>query len=319
MRSRALVPYAMVRAITLALTAVLALSVSSFLVACGPKPAAVVNGHKIPMSQVNAEIDSMKKEHPQVFEGENGKRMEEQFRKRIVDNLVANLLVAQEAESQGVTVSAAEVERKLASMEKQFHSKEQFQQALARSGTTLEALRERIRLQLLTARMVEKVTANVKITDRDARDYYKLNREVFQSEPKARVRVIKLSSGMAVKAQRIVREIRDGAAFAAVARRESTDASKDNGGDLGTKVLSELPDAVASAVRAAKVGGLLGPIVGDDAVWIVQVVSKQPARKQTFSQVKGRIYSILKQEREVKAFNDWIESLKKKAKVRINV
>ena len=285
---------------------------------CGPQAAAVVNGEKILQSQVDAEIESMKKEHPQVFEGEEGAKMEEQFKQRIVDNLISNILVAQEAAAQGITVTDEDIEKKIASMESQYHSKEQFEEALANSGTSREALKERLRLQLLTARMVEKITADIKITDADAREYYKLNKEVFMSDPKVRVRIIKLQAGQNEQAKKLAAEIEDGASFATVARRESTDPSKSKGGDLGNIPLAELPADIAPAVRTGEVGAILGPIRGAEGVYLVQVVAKEPARQQSYDDVKDRIMQILQQEREVKAFNDWIESLKKKAKIETN-
>lgn len=305
LRSRA-VPF-----VALALASLLAVAVLAG--GCGPKVAATVDGQKILASQVDTEIAKMKKDHPQIFEGENGKKMEKQFRDRILDNLVSNLLVSQEAKRQGISASDAEIAAKLSMMQAQYHSQKQFQDAIAASGSTIEALKERIRLQILTTRMIEEVTEEVTVTIADARDYYRVNKQVFKAAPTVRIRMIKVLDQK--KAETLVARLKAGADFAALARANSIDPSKSKGGDLGVKPVSSLPDEVVGSARVAPEGQVVGPIRGKDGIYIISVTKRFGERQQTFEEVRDRIFQILKQEKQVRAFNDWIESLKKKAKV----
>lgn len=305
LRSRA-VPF-----VALALASLLAVAVLAG--GCGPKVAATVDGQKILASQVDTEIAKMKKDHPQIFEGENGKKMEAQFRQRILDNLVSNLLVSQEAKRQGISVSDAEITAKLSMMQAQYHSEKQFQDAIAASGSTIEALRERIRLQILTTRMIEEITQEVTVTVADAKDYYRVNKEVFKAAPTVRIRMIRVLDPK--KADALAAQLKAGADFAALARANSVDPSKSRGGDLGVKAANSLPKEVVGSARVAPVGQVVGPIRGEEGVYIISVIKRFDERQQTFEEVKDRIYQILKQEKQVRAFNDWIESLKKKAKV----
>lgn len=305
LRSRA-VPF-----VALALASLLAVAVLAG--GCGPKVAATVDGQKILASQVDTEIAKMKKDHPQIFEGENGKKMEKQFRDRILDNLVSNLLVSQEAKRQGISVSDAEIMAKLSMMQAQYHSEKQFKDAIAASGSTIEALKERIRLQILTTRMIEEVTEEVTVTMADARDYYRVNKQVFKAAPTVRIRMIKVLDQK--KAETLVARLKAGADFAALARADSIDPSKSKGGDLGVKPVSSLPDEVVGSARVAPEGQVVGPIRGKDGIYIISVTKRFGERQQTFEEVRDRIFQILKQEKQVRAFNDWIESLKKKAKV----
>jgi foldase protein PrsA len=305
LRSRA-VPF-----VALALASLLAVAVLAG--GCGPKVAATVDGQKILASQVDTEIAKMKKDHPQIFEGATGKKMEAQFRERILDNLVSNLLVSQEAKRQGIAVSDAEIMAKLGMMQAQYHSEKQFQDAIAASGSTIDALKERIRLQILTTRMIDKVTQEVTVTVADARDYYRVNKQVFKAAPTVRIRLIKVLDQK--KADALAAQLKAGADFAALARANSVDPSKSQGGDLGVKAVSSLPKEVIGSARVAPVGQVVGPIRGKGGVYIISVIKRFGERQQTFEEVKDRIFQILKQEKQVRAFNDWIESLKKKAKV----
>jgi len=259
------------RAVPVASLAVLALVlVASALPGCGPKPAATVNGVTIAQAQVDSEIAAMKKEHPEIFKGANGQKMEEQFRKRIVDNLVTNVLVLQEAKAKGISVSDAEVEAKIKSMAHAYPSQAAFEAAMTKTGTSMAALRERLKTQALSQKLVSSVTAKVKVTDAEAKQYYLVNKEMFGGQPTLHVVAIKFGPTPA---------------------------------DFKTakKVAAQLKN--------------VGPYMTAGASWIIKVMDRKAPAQQPYAAVKAQIVKILTEEKQVKAFNDWLQSLKKKANI----
>jgi foldase protein PrsA len=292
------------------------LALSAALSGCGPKPAAVVNGEKIPASQVDAQIAQMKSQHPEIFVGAKGQELEKQFRSRIIDNLVTNILVLQAAKTNGVKVTEAEIDAKLVSMAKGFQTKEKFIAAMASSGSTLQELRDRIRTQLITQKMVDKVISKVAPTDAQARDYYRINRETFDAPPLYHVLAIKLGKGRFALAKQLIAKIKAGADFGQVSVANTVDSAiQTRSGDLGAISIDKVPNDIQVAAKKAPIGDVYGPVVTADAVWIVKVLSRTPAKKGSYASAKAQIYQILQQQLQVKAFNDWLDALKKKANV----
>lgn len=292
----------------------LVLSCAGLLAACGPKAAATVNGVQIMQSQIDSQIATMKQQHPTIFEGANGQQLESQFRKRILDTLVTNVLVVQEAKAQGVTASDTEVATRLQAMMAGYPSSAAFSAALKKMGSSLEELKQRTSTQILTQKMVDKITAGVKVTDAEALDYYRANKELFGGQPKVHVLMIKIAMSDSAKAKALAARLKAGASFATAAKLDSTDlASKKAGGDLGLKPLNELPADIAGAVRVAPIGAVVGPFQGMAGLYIIKVLRREAPAQQPFNQVKKTIKTIVKQEKQVKAYNDWIQSLKKKA------
>lgn len=311
MRSRAL--SGPVRVLALSLGAALAVLAFS---GCDIGTAARVNGVAIPKAQVDAELAKLKSEHKDIFAGENGKKLEAQFRKRILDNLVTNILVVQEAKAQGVAVTDEEVQKKIDEMAGRYGTKEKFEAEMAKSGTTIDVLKERIRTQLLTQRMVNKVTDKVKVSDAEARAYYKANRELYGGEQQLRVLMIRFPLGAGKHAKTVADQIKAGRSFTAAAKQESADpAAKATGGDLGVKPLSGLPRDIAAQARAAPVGKVVGPFPATNGYYIIKVLKKSPPKQRPYAEVKAQVMDVLKQEKQIRAYNDWIESLKKKANV----
>ena len=74
---------------------------------------------------------------------------------------------AREAEKLGVTVTDAQIDKKIDEVKKQYFANDQkkFEQGLAEQGYTVATLRDDIRAQLMTEGIYDEVTKDVKVTD----------------------------------------------------------------------------------------------------------------------------------------------------------
>lgn len=162
---------------------------------CGPtNVAAVVNGEKIYLSEVEAELKDLKSRHKEMFEGSQGKETEKLFKERILDDLIEKKLILQEAEKRGIKVTTKEVEAKLKQVKGMFKSLKQFQETLKEQGWTEKDLRENIREQLLIEKMTDEVTKNVKVTDSEVKAYYEKNEDKFKQSAQVKARHILLKT-----------------------------------------------------------------------------------------------------------------------------
>src|SRR6202049_2632164 len=111
------------------------------------------------------------------------------------------------------------------------------------------------------------------------------------------------------KALQLIKKIKGGAKFEDVAKAESTDNSKANGGDLGWFTTARMVKPFGDAVKALKKGEITADAVQTQYGWhIIRIVD---TRDSPFDTLQPQLSSALLQ----KEFQVYIEELKKNAKI----
>ena len=111
------------------------------------------------------------------------------------------------------------------------------------------------------------------------------------------------------KADQLIKKIKGGAKFEDVAKAESTDNSKANGGDLGWFTTARMVKPFGDAVKVLKKGEITTDPVQTQYGW--HIIKLLDTRDAPFDQLKGQLTNGIMQ----KKFQDYIESLKKTAKI----
>jgi peptidyl-prolyl cis-trans isomerase C len=111
------------------------------------------------------------------------------------------------------------------------------------------------------------------------------------------------------KAEQLIKKIKGGAKFEDVAKAESTDNSKANGGDLGWFTTARMVKPFGDAVKGLKKGETTPEPVQTQYGWhIIRLIDTRDA---PFDQMKPQLTNAIMQ----KKFQDYIDSLKKTAKI----
>ena len=111
------------------------------------------------------------------------------------------------------------------------------------------------------------------------------------------------------KAEQLIKKLNKGAKFEDVAKAESTDNSKANGGDLGWFTLARMVKPFGDAVKALKKGDITTEPVQTQYGW--HIIKLEDTRDAPFDQFKGQLTNGIMQ----KKFQGYIENLKKTAKI----
>jgi peptidyl-prolyl cis-trans isomerase C len=115
------------------------------------------------------------------------------------------------------------------------------------------------------------------------------------------------------KAEQLIKKLNKGAKFEDVAKAESTDNSKANGGDLGWFTLARMVKPFGDAVKALKKGDITTEPVQTQYGW--HIIKLEDTRDAPFDQFKGQLTNGIMQ----KKFQGYIENLKKTAKIEKNL
>ncbi len=116
-------------------------------------------------------------------------------------------------------------------------------------------------------------------------------------------------------ADRIIDQLNHGANFEDLAKKQSMDSSKSNGGDLGWFTTANMVKPFADAVMSLKPGEFTQKPVHTQYGWhVIQLVETRPLSPPTFDSVQQRLVQVL----ESKDFNTYVDGLMKNSKIQKN-
>src|SRR5580692_6323975 len=111
------------------------------------------------------------------------------------------------------------------------------------------------------------------------------------------------------KAEQIIKKLKGGAKFEDLAKTESTDNSKANGGDLGWFTTAKMVKPFGDAVKGLKKGDFTAEPVQTQYGW--HIIKLMDTRDAPFDQMKTQLSNPIMQ----KKFQAYIDGLKKNAKI----
>lgn len=256
-----------------------------------------------------------------------GKTYRVVFREQILEKLIEDELIVQEAEKEKITVDEKEVDDQLANFKKQIESNKDYKEYLTKNNIDDAFLRNKMKMDSLLRDFKLAFEKQHPISEEDLSKYYDENLEQFRiNEVRASHILIKTvddnrvplpekeKAEAKVKAQAILDKIKAGEDFATLAKENSEDpGSGANGGDLGFFPKGQMVKPFEEAAFSMKVGDLSDLVESDYGYHIIKVTDKKD-ETSTFAEVKDRIKTILTD----KAYQDYISELKSKAKIEKN-
>lgn len=170
------------------------------------------------------------------------------------------------------------------------------------------ALIELTRLNVLQQAVADQVVKANKITEQDLRTEYE-NQVAHLSKEEFHARHILLATQP--YAQKIIARLEKGERFEDLAKKESMDSSKDNGGDLGWFTADKMVKPFAAAVQALKPGQYTHQPVQTQYGWhVIELVETRPLQPPSYDSVHQRLEQVV-QSKKVKANTDeWMRDAK---------
>jgi peptidyl-prolyl cis-trans isomerase SurA len=267
-------------------------------------------------------------------ENYTGKELEHQVQRaerEFLDQLVLKRLQLQYASQVGITASENEINAAFKDvLSRNNLTQEQLVELLTREGLTLQDYKDRLREQIVLARLMNQaVRSRVSVDTSEVEAYYQTHRGEFDQAPQARVRHIffRVDPGTGrpqtddaqARATRVLQEARNGGDFANLARRYSEDATAANGGDLGLIKRGDARPEFEEVIFNMKEGEISEIIRTPNGLHIVKIESFSKGSLRGFSEIKPEIERRLLQEKMEKRFQDWTNELKDKAFIEITL
>jgi foldase protein PrsA len=233
------------------------------------------------------------------------------LQQQVLGFLISSAWVLGEAESQGVHVSDAEVKKQFEQIKnQQFPKAEEFKKFLASSGQSVTDLLLRVKLNLLSSKIQQKVSKEKgTVTQAQISKYYNEHKSQFGTPEKRSVKIILTKTE--AQANKAKQEIESGKSFSSVAKATSIDpTSKAKGGELTGVVKGQEEKALDEAVFSAKKGVLGGPVKTPFGYYIYEVTSTTVGNQQTLAQAQASIKQQLTAQQQQQALSKFVKEFR---------
>lgn len=247
----------------------------------------------------------------------------------VLDGLISDALLKQAIENSKMTVTNDDIARQIKFILAQNGvSIDVLKKELASKGIPYESYKEDVKKNLMRMKFVnQEIGSKVKITDQELKDYYEKNMGEFGAHQSVRIAQIVLpfeevtskekAIELKAKASDIVRQLKGGASFSALAKENSKGPNAENGGDLGIIDPTNLMPDVQTTLEKLKIGQVSEPIVTPAGILIIKLLDRAKATVEDFDKLKDKIYNKMYDQRVTEELQQYLNELRKKTYVEI--
>lgn len=241
-----------------------------------------------------------------------------QYAAQLVDYLVTQELIRQEADKRDIAVSDDELDKAVEDLYAAYGGEKKVDKLLAQQGMSKDDLREILKDQELGKKVYTAVTEDAKPSDEELQEYYDENKAQFQQPEQRPTRHILVKDK--ATAEDISKQLKadpSDANWKKLAKQYSIDdTNKDTGGDLGPVAQGQMVKPFDEAVFAAEKGELVGPVKTEYGWHVLEVTDIVEAKEQTFEEAKEQIAQMLAPQLQTEAWNDWLKTAKEEAELK---
>lgn len=284
--------------------------------------------------EMKATIDQLKQQYGDDYaNNEKIKDQLKQMKVQYLNAMVNEKLMLKNAESVGVTPTDDELneyaDKQIEQLKQAYPDDAQLQQVLEANGFTEDSYKDYAKKQYKLQKVQEAITADVEVTDDDAKAYYDENKDsqytVGAGANAAHILIAEKGSdgnidfdASLAKANEVKAKLDAGADFAQLASEYGTDGTKDKGGDLGFVAYNQAnydQDFLAGFKELSE-GQISDPIKSQFGYHIIKATGIKDEVVTPFDDVKEQIKSQLLQQKQSEAFNTKISEWKDASKVK---
>jgi peptidyl-prolyl cis-trans isomerase C len=289
--------------------------------------AAQVNGRSITYQELNTEFHARTR---RPFETVEADPQWQRIRKQILEQIINEELLEEEATRQKLSVSPEAVDARFKNLQARFPSPEVFNQELSRRGLTADQLKQNIRKGLLRHELLEKeVLKKIAASPQELDAFYQAHKDKYVQEEAVHARHILIrvapdaspedDKQAKEKATAVLVKGKNGEDFAQLATEYSEGPTKDKGGDLGTFGRGQMLKPFEDAAFSLKAGEIGGPVRTKFGYHIIKVEEKHAFKQLPYQEVQSQVKDDFMNEKANARYQEYVAQLRKKAKITVNL
>lgn len=236
------------------------------------------------------------------------------LKRQLMDQLIDDILIQQDAERYKLKVTDAEVEQQVKDfMSNRKLNEEEFKRQLSLQRMTRADFVRNMRRDMIRHRLLGGVvTSKVVVTDSEVEQRYKERKAEFSKDSMVQLAILLVPTAQA--AQDLKNQIEAGQiTFAEAANKYSQGPGVGHGGDIGFIAWKDLAPEWNSALAGLKPGQVTQPVHVQDLAGLLQVLSLKEGEELPLDAVRDQIYQSLHEAKFEKVFQEYMQKLREKA------
>jgi peptidyl-prolyl cis-trans isomerase SurA len=288
-----------------------------------------VNNSIVTRTEYQRSRDQLKQEVQQQ-DPANAERVVADREKDVLRDLIDQQLLLQKGQDMGITADT-EVVKQLDQMRKQMNleNMEDLQKAAEAQGVSFEDFKQNIRNQIITQQVIGKeVGSKLSSSKEDEQKFYNQHKSELERPEQIRLSEILVSTAKSggdeqqvaaaqAKADDLLAQIRRGASFDEVAKKNSAGPSAAQGGDLGLFKRGVLAKELEDKTFAMKAGEVSDVIRTKQGFVILKVTEHQAAGIPALSEIEPRIQEAIYMQKLQPALREYLTKLREDADIDI--
>jgi peptidyl-prolyl cis-trans isomerase C len=306
--------------------------------------AVTIDGVDIPQSEIDRIVKPQLKriaeqstELPPTFI----EQYEKQLREQVLERTIRRYLLDQKIKEANIVVTDEEVMNKIngiAASQREPLSLEEFKTKMEQYGLSFDSVKADVREGLARNKFMETQWAGkIDVTEEEAKKYYDENTKQFELSEQVRASHILIkpeltdpnanpnadpnedkAQAMAKakeKAEELLKQLKDGADFAELAKANSSCPSAPKGGDLGYFSRGETAPSFEDVAFELEIGKISDVVETEYGYHIIKATDHKQISTIPYDQAKDDIIKQLTQQKQSELADEYIESLKAKANI----
>lgn len=284
---------------------------------------AVINGDPITLHEV--ELQSMPAfSRAKINPNEPADRAKmDEILKATLDDMIVDKLISQDAERLGVTATDADVEAEIQDIMKRNNLKSQteLERALAVQGLDMQSFKQRLRSNLINARLTNQMVARqILIPRADIDKYYAEHKEEFVDR-EVDFQILVFNPGIKPgDVPKIAAAVKGGKIpFNEAVQKFSVGPASDSDGAVKNAHWRDVAPEIRAVLESAQVGQITDVVkVNEQSMMFILLRLGDPVQK-SLEESRGEIENILKMPLAKTRFEEYVNQLRNKAVIDIRM
>ncbi|WHY62566.1 peptidylprolyl isomerase [Cytobacillus firmus] len=239
----------------------------------------------------------------EISRDELHERLVDQYGQELLDSLITEKVIDQEAKKENVKVTQNEIDEEKAVYAESYGGEDALKQTLESSGLSMADFEEDIESYLATKKLLE---PRIEISEEDMKAYFDENKDSFAQEEQVSASHILVEDEKT--ANEVIEKLNDGGDFADMAAEYSTDESnKDAGGDLGFFGKGDMVEEFEKVAFELEPGKISEPVKTEYGYHVIRVAEKQEAKEAVYEDVKEEVKNTLFETEMQTEYTAWLE------------